>query len=94
MSDFTNARNSRGEIQRVPRAWLAEGHPFAGQFTQTPSAKQEEGRSSTPDGTWTVQQLRHHAETVGIDLTGSTTKSDIVSAIERASATDNPLQEG
>ena len=93
MSDFTHARNSRGEIQRVPRRWLDEGHPFAGQFTQTPSAKQEEGRSSTPDESWTVPQLRHEAKRVGIDLTG-TTKADILSAIERASATDDPPQEG
>ena len=94
MSDFTHARNSRGEIQRVPRRWLDDGHPFAGQFTQTPSAKQEEERSSDPDESWTVPQLRDHAKRVGIDLTGTTTKADTLSAIGRASATDDHSQEG
>lgn len=86
-SKHTRARNVNGEIQRVPRAWLEEGSPFFDQFTQTPSAIQEEGRSETPDESWTVAQLRHHAGQVGTDLTGATTKADILSAIhERASA--------
>ena len=92
MSDFTHARNSRGEIQRVPRRWLDDGHPFAGQFTQTPSAKQEEGRSSDPDESWTVPQLRHEAERVGIDLTGLTKKPDILSAISAGQAAGDPVE--
>lgn len=97
-SRFTQARNSRGEVQRVPRAWLEDGSPFAGQFTQTPSARQVEERSSDPDETWTVQQLRAHAEQVGLDLAGRTTKADIVSAFhDRASGsttTTTDPQEG
>ena len=38
-SKFTHARNTNGKVQRIPRAWLAEGSPFRDQFTQTSSSK-------------------------------------------------------
>lgn len=78
---FTHARNSHGVIQRIPRAWLEDGSPFASQFTVTPSIRQREERSETPDETWTQKQLRAEAERVGADLSGLTTKAEFASAI-------------
>lgn len=80
-SKFVTVLNRNGEKQRIPREWVAEGHVFADQFTHTPQQRQMAQRSETPDATWTVAQLRGHAEKVGVDLTGITTKADIVSAI-------------
>lgn len=94
-SKFTRARDVNGRVRRVPKAWLEEGHVFFGQYTQTPSAKQEEERSSTPDESWTLAQLRQHAGQVGADPTGRT-KADVLSAIhDRASgSTTTESQEG
>lgn len=94
-SPFTNARDANGRIRRVPRAWLEEGSPFHGQYHQTPSAKQEEGRSDSPDDSWTIRQLRQHAESRGIPVPASATKADVVSAITNHSASGAPdSQEG
>lgn len=92
MSKFVEAVNSNGEKQRVPRAWLEDGHPFAGDFRLSPSQRQAGERTETPSETWTVPQLREHAEQVGIDLTGITTKADVLSAINDAAP--SAVQEG
>lgn len=92
-SKFIRARNSNGVIQRVPRRWLEDGSPFAGDFTLTPSVKQAEERSSDPDETWTLRQLRDHAEQAHVDLAGATTKADVLSAIHERASADNS-QEG
>ena len=84
MSKFVDAVNKNGEKQRVPRSWLEDGHPFAGDFRLTASQRQREERTETPSENWTVPQLREHAERVGIDLTGATTKADVLSAINDA----------
>lgn len=78
---FIEVQNRAGIKQRVPESWTQEGHQFADRFKKTPSARQREERSSTPDDSWTVPQLRSYAETQGIDLTGITIKADVVSAI-------------
>lgn len=75
---------STGQKQMVPAHWLDEDSPFVDQFTQTPSAKQLEARSETPDDTWTVKQLREHATQAGIDLAGANTKADVLSALNDA----------
>lgn len=80
-SKFVRAYNRNGVIQRIPRAWLAEDSPFAGDFTMTPSARQVEERSANPDETWTVRQLREYAGRVDLDLTGANTKADILGRI-------------
>lgn len=86
-TNFVRAYNRRGQVQRIPRHWLAADSPFRGDFTLTPSTRRDEGRSSEPDGTWTVRELRDHALQEGIDLQGITTKAGVLSAIhERASA--------
>jgi hypothetical protein len=82
MSEFREVvAVATGEKQTVPIHWLEDGSPFADQFTQAPSDKQLEERSETPDTTWTAKQLRAHAEQVGIDLAGASTKADILSAL-------------
>lgn len=83
-SDFTEAVNANGVKQIVPKAWLEDGSPFHGQFRLTARAQQRAERSETPSENWTVPQLREHAERVGIDLTGTTTKADVLSAINGA----------
>lgn len=96
-SRFVQATNANGEIQRIPPAWLKEDSPFYGQFTQTPSARQEEARSATPDETWTVRQLRDHVDGQGIEVPRSAAKADYLSAIhDRASGstTITDSQEG
>lgn len=92
-SKFVRAYNRNGVIQRIPRAWLDADSPFAGDFTMTPSARQVEERSATPDETWTVRQLRDYAEQIHVDLTGATTKVDVLSAIHERASADNS-QEG
>ena len=84
MPKFVTRANANGEMQRIPAAWTEDGHPFADQFRTTPSQRQREERTETPSENWTVPQLREHAERVGIDLTGATTKADVLSAINDA----------
>lgn len=81
---FVEAVNANGAKQLVPGAWLAEGHPFAAQFRLTPSARQRAERTTEPSDSWTVAQLRDFADQAHIDLTGITTKADVLSAIDSA----------
>lgn len=69
-----------GKKQRVPEHWL--DHPTIGpKFKTLPSQKQEAERTPEPSENWTVKQLREHAEVTGVDLTGATTKADILAAL-------------
>lgn len=93
-SKFTKARDVNGHVRRVPRAWLEEGSPFFGQYTQTPSAKQAEGRSDVPDGSWTVAQLRQYVDGQGITVPASAPKADYLSAITERASGASDSQEG
>lgn len=84
MSAFVTAVNKNGVEQRIPRAWLDDESPFAGDFRLSASQRQREERTKTPSENWTVPQLREHAEQAGDDLTGVTTKADVLSAINDA----------
>lgn len=56
----------------VPQSWLDQGM-FPHLSARKPPAQ--------PDDTWTVAQLRSHAERHGIDLTGATNKAEILTAV-------------
>lgn len=81
---FVERVNANGDKQLIPEAWTQEGHPFASQFTLSPSARQRAERTPEPSENWTVAQLRDFADRSRIDLTGATTKAEIVSAIDSA----------
>lgn len=75
MAKFVTAYDTRtGEElpHPVPKSWLDKG-TFAHLSATKPPV--------TPDESWTVAQLRAHAETHGIDLAGATTKADILTAV-------------
>lgn len=84
MPKMIEAVNANGEKQMVPDTWLQEGHVFADQFRIAPRARQQAERTPEPSDNWTIAQLREHAEKVGTDLTGKTTKADILTAITSA----------
>lgn len=75
-----------GNKEYIPEAWTQEGHPFYGQFRQSASQRQLEDRTPQPSTNWTIPQLRDYAERAEVDLTGSTTKADILAAISAAGA--------
>ena len=54
--------------------------------------KPKPAKSETPDESWTVAELRAHAEEHEIDLGAATKKADILAAIEATSQADDDGQ--
>lgn len=81
MPQFIEAvAKTTGRKQTIPAHWL--DHPTLGQnFRLPPSVEQETTRTPEPSDNWTVKQLRKYAEDNTVDLTGLTTKPEILAAI-------------
>lgn len=81
-------RKDNGSKVWIPEHWF--DHPTLGKpFTKTPRQRNADG----PDDSWTVTQLRNHADRNGIDLAGATTKADILTAITTPASGDTSTKE-
>lgn len=81
-------RKDTGEKVHIPEHWF--NHPTLGKpFSKTPRQRNADG----PDDSWTVTQLRTHADRNGIDLAGATTKAEILTAIATPATGDTSTQE-
>lgn len=91
MAPLIDAYDTRtGLKRRVPRAWV--GHPKLGRHLSAEpptTAAAPPARGGTPDESWTVPQLRSHATSTGVDLTGATTKAEILSALSTPPGGEN-----
>lgn len=83
----TAYRKSDGARVQIPEHWLT--HPELGVPYSRTEVTAPVPAPMVPDESRTVPQLRAHAERNGIDLTGATTKAEVLSAVTTPAAGDN-----
>lgn len=71
-----------GQKQTIPGSWI--GDPVLGaDFELSPAAKATLLPPGQPEESWLKEQIQTYAETHGVDLTGTSTKAEMVSAIAK-----------
>lgn len=92
MAFVTAVSTTTGRKQRIPEHFLT--HPgFKGKWKLPPSAG-EGAKDALPEGEptedWTRLQLDKYAADHGIDVTGASTKADVLTAIAEHDPDANP----